>query len=134
MQKGTITWDELKNQYYHNLQSLQTSMDVTHSSSIELYRIYTEVMNKAKNTSPETIKRFTDSWLKKLKEEGVTSVPGLKEQYNNLVKNPNPTEDDLNEFERQLQNILKDRALVLLASYHLVMQGFYDTWMEMWSK
>lgn len=133
MQTSDITWDELKNQYYHNLQTLQNSMDVAYTSSVELYRIYTEIMKKSRYASPGTMKKFTHLWLEKIDKKILETSPILLEKYNGLLKNSNPTEEDINEFERLLQDQFKDRAYALLASHHIVMQGFYDTWLEMWA-
>ena len=133
MQTTKSNWDELKNQYYHNLQTLHTSIDVAHNSSIELYRLYNEVMKKSKNTDPNTLKKFVDLWLKKLNIDSVNASPDLKKTYQNLIEKSNPNIEDLNEFERTLHREFKERALVLLSAYNLAMEGFYDTWMEMWS-
>ena len=134
MQTANISWDELKSQYYHNLQNLQNSMDAAHNSSIELYRIYSDVMKKSRNTNPAILKKFSESWLKKLDFENLVVSSELKDQYNRLLKNSSPSEADLNDFEQTLQKEFKDRSLILLASYHLAMQGFFDTWMDMWSE
>ena len=134
MQKSNIQWDELKNQYYHQLQTLQNSLDMAQHSSIELYRIYSEVIKKSRNTNPSTLKKFSDSWLKKLDIENFVASSEIKEEYNELLKNPEPTEADLNNFEQVLQKEFKDRSLFLLTAYHLTMQRFFDTWMDMWAE
>ena len=47
MQKNNdVPWDELKNQYYHHLRTLQDALAVVNNSTFELNRIYTEVIKK----------------------------------------------------------------------------------------
>ena len=133
MQSNNITWDELKNQFYHNLQNLKTSNEVAQNSSLELYRIYKEVMNKSKNTDPQTLKKFTDSWLKKLKVEEQFINPNLIKNYRGLMEASNISEQDLDKFEQVLQKEYKEEGLILISAYFLAMKAFYDTWMEMWS-
>jgi hypothetical protein len=58
---SSLSWDDLKSQYYHNLETLYNSINAAHNSSLELYRIYSQVMKKSENTSPEILKKFTES-------------------------------------------------------------------------
>ena len=133
MQTTDVKWDELKNQYYHHLQTLQNSIDVAHNSSIELYRLFNEVMKKSRNTDTNNLRKFKDLWLKKLDVDNLVMTPGFKEKYQNLLSSSNPSVEDLNEFERLLHREFKEGSLVLLSAYHLAMRDFYDSWMELWS-
>lgn len=131
---SNLRWDDLKSQYYHNLETLHNSINTAHNSSLELYRIYTQVMNKSENTSPEVLKKFTQSWLNKLDVENTNSFSPIKKIYRPLLENPSPTVTDLNTFEQTLQSEFKDKSLFSLSAYYLALKGFYETWMQMWSK
>ncbi|MGD8707441.1 MAG: hypothetical protein PVI88_02010 [Nitrosopumilaceae archaeon] len=129
-----FSWDDLKSQYYHNLETLHNSINAAHNSSLELYRIYSQVMKKSENTSPAVLKKFTESWLNKLDVENTNSFSSIEKIHKPLLDNPSPTVTDLNMFEQTLQSEFKDKSLFTLSAYYLAMKGFYDTWMDMWSK
>ncbi len=129
-----LTWDDLKSQYYHNLETLHESINTAHNSSLELYRIYSQVMKKSENTSPENLKKFTESWLKKMDVENNNSFSSIEKIYKPLLENPSPKVTDLNTLEQALQSEFKDKSLFTLSAYYLALKGFYDTWMQMWSK
>ena len=129
-----LTWDDLKSQYYHNLETLHESINTAHNSSLELYRIYSQVMKKSENTSPETLKKFTESWLKKMDVENNNSFSSIEKIYKPLLENTSPKVTDLNTLEQALQSEFKDKSLFTLSAYYLALKGFYDTWMQMWSK
>lgn len=129
-----LTWDDLKSQYYHNLETLHESINTAHNSSLELYRIYSQVMKKSENTSPENLKKFTESWLKKMDVENNNSFSSIEKIYKPLLENTSPKVTDLNTLEQALQSEFKDKSLFTLSAYYLALKGFYDTWMQMWSK
>lgn len=129
-----LTWDDLKSQYYHNLETLHESINTAHNSSLELYRIYSQVMKKSENTSPEALKKFTESWLKKMDVENNNSFSSIEKIYKPLLENTSPKVTDLNTLEQALQSEFKDKSLFTLSAYYLALKGFYDTWMQMWSK
>lgn len=129
-----LTWDDLKSQYYHYLETLHESINTAHNSSLELYRIYSQVMKKSENISPETLKKFTESWLKKMDVENNSSFSPIEKIYKPLLENTSPKVTDLNTLEQALQSEFKDKSLFTLSAYYLALKGFYDTWMQMWSK
>ena len=49
MQLGSSSWSDLKSEYYHNLKTLQTARSEAHNSTVEMNRIYLEVIKKARD-------------------------------------------------------------------------------------
>ena len=129
-----ITWDELKSQYYHNLKNLESSIDAANKSSIELFRIYSQVMKKSNNTPDEVLKNFKDSWLRKIEEKNSRFSSIIRHEFDKFQTNSNPSEKDFNDFESALQQKLLHQSLGLLTDYQLTRQVFYDTWLKFWSK
>lgn len=129
-----VKWDELKSQYYHNLKNLENSIDAANKSSIELFRIYSQVMKKSNNTSDEVLKNFKDSWLRKIEEKNSRFSSIIRHEFDKFQTNSNPSEKDFNDFESALQQKLLHQSLGLLTDYQLTRQAFYDTWLKFWSK
>lgn len=129
-----ITWDELKSQYYHNLKNLEHSIDTANRSSIELFRIYSQVMKKSNDSSDHVLKNFKDSWLRQIEEKNSRLSSIIRHEFDKFLTNPNPSEKDFNDFESALQQKLLHQSLGLLTDYQLTTQTFYDTWLKFWSK
>jgi hypothetical protein len=66
--------------------------------------------------------------------ENTNSFSSIEKIYKPLLENPCPTVVDLNTFEQTLQSEFKDKSLFTLSAYYLALKGFYETWMQMWSK
>ena len=128
----SVTWDGLKSEYYYNLKTLQTAIDVVYNSAFELNRIYSDVMKKARDSPQDTMKAFADSWLKKIDIDNIEFFLPIKEDYKKLLVNT--SHKDYQDFGAALQQKLHKNSIASLEAYHLSMQTFYDTWIEMWSK
>lgn len=129
-----ITWDELKSQYYHNLKNLENSIGAANKSSIELFRIYSQVMKKANHSSDDVLKTFKNTWLKQIEEKNSRFSSVIRHEFDKFLTNSNPSEKDFNDFESALQQKLLHQSLGLLTDYQLTRQAFYDTWLKFWSK
>ncbi|MFB5607312.1 MAG: hypothetical protein ACE5RG_04330, partial [Candidatus Nitrosomaritimum yanchengensis] len=66
--------------------------------------------------------------------ENNNSFSSIEKIYKPLLENTSPKVTDLNTLEQALQSEFKDKSLFTLSAYYLALKGFYDTWMQMWSK
>ena len=130
-QNQDIQWDELKNQYYHHLMTLDASIEAAHSCALEMSRIYSQVLTKAKDTSPDTMKKFSDLWLDKIDIVN-DEARVIKDDYDKLQQGTRPLMSDLKDFEYALQRKYHEKAISLLTEYKKSMQMFYYAWKQMW--
>lgn len=130
---SSITWDELKSQYYHNLRNFQDSIEVANNSTVELFRIYSQVMKKSNNSSPEVLQNFKNSWVKQIKAKNSNYSSVVRHDINKFLKAPNPSTSDFNDFQSALQQKMLQKSFGLMADYQLAMKTFYDTWLKFWS-
>lgn len=130
MHTPTVSWSDLKSQYFYNLMTLQNSITVAHNSTIEMNRIYSEVIKKAKDSSPETMKLFIVSWLKKIDVDNMEQFTSLKKESVKLLDAP--SEENFKDFGLALQQQLQKEYISFLDVYSATMNAFYDTWKEMW--
>lgn len=128
-----MNWDELKEKYNQNLEMLKNAKELAQQSALDLHEIYSQVMEKSKNTSPEDMKKFTDLWRQKMNTESNKSISKVNEKYGGFLTN-SQSEREINNLEQELLIELKDESLVLLSAYYIVMKGFYESWIEMWGK
>ena len=124
-----IDWRELKNQYQSNLQTLQSSIGVARKTANELSKLQNIIMKKSKDTSSETMKKFTEEWLTRLDVKNDESFQPIIEEYKMLLVNS--SEKDFENFEQALCK-LSDQSLNRMNSYQTVRQTFYNAWKEIW--
>ena len=127
--KSSSSWLDLKNEYYYNLKLLQTAIETTYNSTKEMSRIYSEVMSKSRDSSPETMKKFFDSWSKK-SESILDRIPEIREEYKEL--SDELTEKNLHDFSIKFQKKINENAISELEAYRRTMKSFYETWKDMW--
>ena len=130
MHTTPVSWSDLKSQYFYNLMTLQNSITVAYNSTIEMNRIYSEVIKKAKDSSPEIMKLFTVSWLKKIDMDNMEQFASLKKESVKLLDSP--SEENFKDFGLALQQQLQKESISFLDVYHATMNAFYETWKEMW--
>ena len=132
MQKNNdVPWDELKNQYYHHLRTLQDALAVVNNSTFELNRIYAEVIKKSRDTSPDMMKEFADSWIKQINTKSIDPALPIKDDCKKLLDKP--THENYQDFGAKLQKMMQKNTSYQFEAYQKAMQSFYDTWMKMWS-
>jgi hypothetical protein len=126
----TPSWDDLKCEYFHNLKTLKTSIDVAQNSLVEMNRIYLDVIKKSRKTGKNTLKTFTSSWIKKIDVDHMSEFPDIKEEHEKIFENP--SEKNLADFGYSVQQKLYNDSIARLSAYRASMNAFYDTWKEMW--
>ncbi|NNL59008.1 MAG: hypothetical protein HKP31_06060 [Nitrosopumilus sp.] len=130
LKNSTDSWSDLKSHYFYNLKTLQTAITIVHNSSIELTRLYSEIIRKSKTSSPETMKQFVHSWIKKIDTDYVELLPDIKEDYKKIISDP--TEESLENLGFKIQQKLQKNSISKLDAYHVTLNAFYKTWKEMW--
>ena len=126
-----ISWDELKSQYYYHLRTLQNALDIVNNSTFELNRIYSEVIKKSRDTSPDLMEKFAKSWLRQINVKSINPILPIKGDYNKLLDKP--TYKNYQDFGAKLQKSMQKNSIYSFEAYQKSMQSFYDTWMKMWS-
>lgn len=130
LKNSTVSWSDLKSHYFHNLKILQSAITVIHNSSIELTEIYSDIIRKSKNSSPETMKQFMHSWIKKIDVDYIEMMPEIKDDYEKIISDP--TEKSIPDFGFKIQQKLQKNSISKLDAYHVTTCAFYETWQEMW--
>ena len=129
---STDTWSELKDHYFDNLNTLHDGISNIHDSSIELSRLYREIIKKSKDSSSETVKTFVYSWMKKIDPDNVELMPLLKDEYEKIQSNP--TEINFEDLGSKIQQKLHRKSISILDAYDDIMHTFYDTWEANWPR
>ena len=111
--------------------TLDASIEAAHSCALEMSRIYSQVLTKAKDTSPDTMKKFSDLWLDKIDMVN-DEARVIKDDYDKLQQGTRPLMSDLKDFEYALQRKYHEKAISLITEYKKSMQMFYYAWKQMW--
>jgi len=127
-----MSWPELKSKFYHNLKTFENSIKNAHSSSIEMDKIFSQIMDKSRDSPAETMEDFAKSWLKKVNIEKNPSLSSLRDDYEKLMGKKNPSKTDFHEFELSLLQTLHLESIKRLDAHNFVMHAFYETWNEKW--
>lgn len=130
LQNSFDTWIELKKSYSDNLNDLHDAIDKVQSSSLELTKLYYEIIKKSRDSSPETVRKFVHLWMKKIDPDNIERMPLLKEEYNDIQSNP--SEANLEYLASKIQQKLHRESISKLDVYDEIMRNFYDTWNETW--
>ena len=130
MNVSDISWHEIKQDYKQNLQSLQKSVNETQNSTLSMNRIYSKVMKKAHNTSPQTLKKFAELWSKNMDFENLESSSLLKNDFQNLIYGS--TQKDFENFGLSLQQQVYRKSITGLDDYRITMEAFFNTWDKIW--
>lgn len=131
-QNSIDTWVDLKKHYFDNLNELHDAINKVQNSSLELTRVYSEIIKKSKDSSPETVRKFVHLWMKKIDPDDVELMPLLKEEYNEIQSNP--SEANLEYLGSKIQQKLHRESILKLDAYDGIVRAFYDTWDETWPK
>lgn len=129
-QNSIDTWINLNNHYFDNLNDLHGAINKIQNSSIELTKIYSEIIKKSKDSSPETVRTFVHSWMEKIDPDNVELMPLLKEEYAKIQSNP--SDANLEYLGSKIQQKLHRESISKLDAYEDIMRTFYDTWNETW--
>ena len=128
---ATDTWDDLKNHYFDNLNELHGAITKVSDSSLELTRIYSEIIKKSKDSSPETIRQFVESWMERIDGDDIEKLSLIKDEYEKIQSEPTP--ENLKDLGFKIQQKLHKESIAKLDAYDGVMRAFYDTWKDTWS-
>ncbi|QDI89229.1 hypothetical protein Nisw_06675 [Candidatus Nitrosopumilus sp. SW] len=124
------TWSDLKSEYYHNLRMLDASIQAANNATLEMNRIYLDVIKKSRNSTPEIMKKFSDTWIDSIPKTSLENMPSLKNNYEKIKSNP--TLENFETFGAELQKNIKQKSISEMASYCQIMTSFYDSWKDMW--
>lgn len=124
------SWSDLKSEYYHNLRMLETSIQAAHNATLEMNRIYLEVIKKSRGSTPEVMKKFSDAWIDSIPKTTLEHIPDLNNNYEKIKSNP--SSENFEKFGSNLQKNLKNKSISEMESYCQVMASFYNSWKGMW--
>ncbi len=128
----TMSWKELQNKYYKNMEKFDDSINSLEKSSNEIKKIISQVIEKSKEDSTETRKEFVNLWLKRIDFKNNSSFLEIKDEYETFRKGRIPSASDFKNFEASLNQKLCEKSISLLDAYADSLRGFFDTWKEMW--
>ena len=124
------SWSDLKSEYYHNLRMLESSIQAAYNATLEMNRIYLEVIKKSRDSTPEVMKKFSDTWINAIPKASLDHMSSLSNDYEKIKSSP--TAENLENFGITLQNNVKQKSISEMQSYCQIMASFYDSWKEMW--
>lgn len=130
MSVSNISWNEIKEAYKKNLDSLKGSATMALNSTVTMNRIYSKVMEKAHDTSDETLNKFAELWYSNIDFENLESSSMLKNDFETLLRDS--TQNKFQNFGSSLQQQVYKKSITGLDDYRITMQAFYDTWKNMW--
>jgi len=127
-----MSWKELQDKYYENMEKFDDSINSLEKSSSEIIKIYFQVMEKSKDDSTEIRKKFVDIWLQRINIENNPSFLEIKDEYETFLKGPTPSVSDYKNFEASLNQKLFQKSISLLDAYGDSLKSFFDAWKDMW--
>ncbi|MFB5613223.1 MAG: hypothetical protein ACE5RL_07955 [Nitrosarchaeum sp.] len=128
----TMSWKKLQDEYDKNMEKFNDSIISLEKSTSEIKKIYAQVMEKSKNDSAETRKKFANLWLKRIDVKNDSSFLEIKDDYETFLKGPTPSVSDYKNFEASLNHKLCQKSISLLDAYANSLKGFFDAWKETW--
>lgn len=124
------SWNSIQKTYAQNLESLKTSINLAEDSTVKMNEIYSQVIRKSDNTSPQTLKKFADLWTKNIDFESLESSSELEKRFGNLLYDF--SQKDFQDFGLSLQQQVYEQSITGLDAYRVAMEAFYRTWKKMW--
>jgi hypothetical protein len=128
----TMSWKELQDKYCESMKKFNDSINLLEKSSSEIKEIYFQVVEKSKDDSTETRKKFANLWLNRIDVKNNSSFSEIKDEYETFLKGPIPSVSDYKNYEASLNHKLCQKSISLLYVYADSLKGFFDTWKEMW--
>jgi len=125
-----LPWDELKKQYKRNLKSLQTSINSAYDATVEMNRIYSQVVEKSKNSTKKEIKTFLNLWSENLWKRDISNAYAFQDEFEKLLENP--SNQKMQDFGVFLQKKVYSDSIRTIDNYRLIMDTFYLAWEKIW--
>lgn len=128
----TMSWKELQDQFYNQLEKFNESFVSMQNSANEFKKIYAHVMEKSKDDSTDIRNEFTKLWLNKIDVKDNDSLLAISDEYKTFLNGPKPATVDFKNFESTLDQKLYQKSLSSLDAYHKFMYEFFNAWKTMW--
>lgn len=128
----TMSWKELQDQFYNQLEKFNESFVSMQNSANEFKKIYAHVMEKSKDDSTDIRNEFTKLWLNKIDVKDNDSLLAISDEYKTFLNGPKPATVDFKNFESALDQKLYQKSLSSLDAYHKFMYEFFNAWKTMW--
>ena len=87
---------------------------------------------RSAESSPETIKDFTENWQKSMTNAGMKSFKDFTENWQKSMTTANAS--TFKQFADNWQNALSSSGLEQMNAYGEMMKKFAETWNSMWPK
>ncbi|MCV0372332.1 MAG: hypothetical protein K5793_02090 [Nitrosarchaeum sp.] len=128
----TMSWKELQEQFYEQLEKFNESFVSMQNSANELKKIYTNVMEKSKDDPTDIRNKFVKLWLNKIDVKDNDALLAISDEYKTFLNGPKPVTADFKNFESTLEQKLYQKSLSSLDAYHEFMFEFFNAWKTMW--
>jgi len=129
----TMSWRELQNQFYNQLEKFNESFVSMQNSVNDLKKIYTHVMVKSKDDPTGIRNEFVKLWLDKIDVKDNDALLAISDEYKTFLNGSKPVSADFKNFESTLEQKLYQKSLSSLDAYHEFMYEFFNAWKTMWN-
>ena len=126
-------WDSLWGEYLKSLENWKSLFEQIQNASNDMQTKFNQVWEKASaESSPETIKDFTENLQKSMTDAGMKSFRDFTENWQKSMTDVNASSFD--QFTKNWQKALSSSGLEQMNAYGEMMKKFAETWSSMWPK